>query len=207
MASRVALAVGGFVVAVALASGSARGGGGATVPTVRCPVEAGMDGMTFPHWPARQRATVPASLAGEVAVYVGGLQRVVAPRSWRCKVQEAVDGSDVINVEPRRGAARLSVSSWTIPACVGCMFSAVCAYFPREAKAVSVGLPCESKATGQRLKRLSRTLVDVRSTDGSSFALVYFEPRGDNPRAAGVTCVHARRICSAVLADWRAARG
>src|SRR3954447_10516784 len=127
MGARLAVAIVCGALALAAVSGIAHAGGSPTVPTVRCPVEAGMDGLKFPHWPGRQQAVVPASLAGEVAVYVGGLQRVVAPRSWRCKVQEAVDGSDVINVEPRRGAARLSVSSWTIPACVGCMFDAVCA--------------------------------------------------------------------------------
>ena len=156
-------------------------------------MQAGIDGLTFPHWPARQRVAVPASLAGELAVYVGGLQRVVAPRGWRCNVQEAVDGSDVITVEPRGTASQLSISSWSIPACVGCMFDAVCAYFPREATAVSVGLPCECERAGRRKTRLSRTLVrDPQREHGSSLGLVFFEPRGTYQRAAGMSCI-ARR--------------
>lgn len=114
-----------------MAASGASGGAATTLPTVRCPVEVGIDGLKFPHWPARQSAAVPASLAGTLAVYVGGLQRVVAPRGWRCNVQEAVNGSDVINVTPRGKDSKLSVSSWSIPACGGCMFDGVCAYFPR----------------------------------------------------------------------------
>jgi hypothetical protein len=161
-----------------------------------------MDGLEFPKWPNRQSVSVPAVLAPRLAVYVGGLQRVVAPRGWRCNVQEAVDGSDVIVVAPR-GSSQAEVRSWSIPACAGCMFDAVCAYFPREAKAVSVGLPCESRSTGVRLTRLSRTVAEVRSSRDSTVALVFFEPRGAYQRAAGVTCSGAPRVCEAVLADWR----
>ena len=89
-------------------------------------------------------------------------------------------------VEPRGKGSTPTVRSWSIPACVGCMFDAVCAYFPREAKAVSVGLPCESRTTGLRTTRLSRTLVRVAHRRGSTVALVFFEPRGANVRAAGV---------------------
>jgi hypothetical protein len=146
---------------------------------------------------------VPASLAPQLAVYVGGLQRVIAPRGWRCSVQEAVNGSDVMVVEPRGKGSVAEVRSWSIPACVGCMFDAVCAYFTHEARAVSVGLPCESRATGVRTKRLSRTLVEVRTVGGSTIALVFFEPRGDYQRAAGVTCSGEARVCEALLAEWR----
>jgi hypothetical protein len=162
-----------------------------------------MDGLKFPKWPNRQSVAVPAALAPRLAVYVGGMQRVVAPRGWRCNVQEAVDGSDVIVVAPRGKSSRGEVRSWSIPACVGCMFDAVCAYFPREARAVSVGLPCESRATGLRLTRLARTLAGVRSLRDSTIALVFFEPRGAYPRAAGVTCSGEAPVCEAVLADWR----
>ena len=133
----------------AVASASTAAGRTATLPTVKCPVVAGIDGQKYPRYPARQRLAVPAALAGELAAYVGGMQRVIAPRGWRCKVQEAVDGSDVITVEPRGAGSHSSISSWSIPACVGCMFDAVCAYFPREAKAVSVGLPCEVDDVGR----------------------------------------------------------
>ena len=190
-----------LVVALGVAAGADASPRAAILPTVRCPVRVGIDGLKFPQWPARQSADVPASLAARLAAYVGGLQRVVAPRGWRCNVQEAVDGSDVISVDPRKGSG--SVSSWSIPACVGCMFDAVCAYFPREAKAVSVGLPCGGRPAGRRVTRLSRTLVKVRAADGSSRGLVYFEPRGKYMLAAGVTCAGEVAICEAVLADWR----
>jgi hypothetical protein len=162
-----------------------------------------MDGLKFPTWPNRQSVDVPASLAPRLAVYVGGLQRAIAPRGWTCGVQEAVDGSDVMVVEPRRKGSTAEVRSWSIPACVGCMFDAVCAYFPREAKAVSVGLPCESRTTGLRTTRVSRTLVKVRTVDGSTVALVFFEPRGANVRAAGVSCSGEPGVCAAVLGEWQ----
>jgi hypothetical protein len=185
--------------ALLLGAGEARA---AVLPTVRCPVTAGMDGLTFPKWPNRQTVAVPSALAPRLAVYVGGMQRVVAPRGWRCTVQEAVDGSDVMVVTPRVRSSR-EVRSWSIPACVGCMFDAVCAYVPREAKAVSVGLPCGSRTGGLRVKRLSRTLVEARSARDATVALVFFEPRGDYQRAAGVTCSGEAAICEAVLAEWR----
>jgi len=121
-------------------------------------------------------------------------------------VQEAVNGSDVIVVAPRAKGSRSEVRAWSIPACVGCMFDAVCAYFRREAKAVSVGLPCESRTTGLRVTRLSRKLVQARTVGGSTVALVFFEPRGSFQRAAGVTCSGEARVCQAVLAEWRRAK-
>ena len=62
----------GIGLALWLAAGDARA---ATLPTVRCHVETGMDGLKFPTWPNRQAVDVPASLAPRLAVYVGGLQR------------------------------------------------------------------------------------------------------------------------------------
>ena len=165
------------LVVPAVASASTAASRTATLPTVKCPVVAGIDGQKYPRYPARQRLAVPAALAGELAAYVGGMQRVIAPRGWRCKVQEAVDGSDVITVEPRGAGSHSSISSWSIPACVGCMFDSVCAYFPHEAKAVSVGLPCEVTTSGERTTRLSRTLVRTQAKTGSSYGLVLFEPR------------------------------
>ena len=193
-------ALAGIAVALASAAGVARA---ATLPTVRCHVETGLDGLKFPTWPNRQPVDVPASLAPRLAVYVGGLQRAIAPRGWKCSVQEAVDGSDVMVVEPRGKGSTAGVRSWSIPACAGCMFDAVCAYFPREAKAVSVGLPCESSTTGLRTTRLSRTLVQVRTVVGSTVALVFFESRGANVRAAGTSCSGEARVCEAVLAEWQ----
>ena len=83
------------------------------------------------------------------------LQRAIAPRGSKCSVQEAVDGSDMMLVEPRGKDSTAEVRSWSIPACVGCMFDAVCAYFPREATAVSVGLPASRArpACGRRGSR------------------------------------------------------
>ena len=190
----------GIGLALWLAAGGARA---ATLPTVRCHVETALDGLKFPAWPNRQSVDVPASLAPRLAVYVGGLQRAIAPRGWKCGVQEAVDGSDVMVVEPRGKGSAAEVRSWSIPACVGCMFDAVCAFFPREAKAVSVGLPCESRTAGLRTTRLSRTLVKLRTVGGATVALVFFEPRGANLRAAGVSCTGEVGVCSAVLGEWR----
>lgn len=178
---------------------------GATVlPTVRCAVTAGIDGQRYPSWPARQGTNVPASMADALAAYVGGLQRVVAPRGWTCGVLEAVNGSNVITVAKRGKGSVPTIKSWSEPACVGCMFDAVCRYFPREAAPLNVGLPCSRATPGDRVTRLARTLVRVDDRSGSTFSLVFFEPRGALQRAAGVTCFHARRICEAVLADWRA---
>jgi hypothetical protein len=60
----------------------------------------------------------------------------------------------------------------------GLHVDAVCAYFPHEAPGVSVGLACESGSRGLRTKRLSRTLVELRSARGAPLGLVFFEPRG-----------------------------
>jgi hypothetical protein len=69
---------------------------------------------------------------------------------------------------------------------------------------VSVGLRCESSSRGLRTKRLSRTLVELRSARGAPLGLVFFEPRGTYQRAAGMSCSTEAAICEAVLADWRA---
>lgn len=71
---------------------------------------------------------------------------------------------------------------------------------------MSVGLPCESSARGLRTKRLSRTLVEIRSARSAPLGLVYFEPRSAYQRAAGMSCSGETAVCEAVLADWRAGK-
>jgi hypothetical protein len=189
------------LAALAAVAGAPPDARAAILPTVRCAVSAGIGGQRYPAWPTRQQTVVPASLAATLAVYVGGFQRVVAPRGWRCGVLEAANGGNVITVsKPGAGPA---IKSWSEPACAGCIYDAVCRYFPREAAPLSVGLPCSAAVPGERVTRLSRTLVRVRSSRGAAVGLVFFESREERQRAAGVSCLQ-ERICNAVLADWRA---
>jgi hypothetical protein len=196
------------VVLAALAATHARPGARAAtdaapplLPTVRCPLRAAFPAQRTPKVADRERAAVPAALAPRLAIYVGGPERVVAPRGWRCTALAAVNGGTIIVVEPREATRGRGVRSWREPACVGCIYDAVCALFPREAAPLSVGLPCGSPVRGRVVTRLSASLARYRDPDGES-GLVFLDANA--PEAAGVSCrAPFAGVCAAVLADWR----
>src|SRR5262249_42173064 len=94
-----------------------------------------------------------------------------------------------------------TIRAWTIPACVGCIYDAVCRYFPKESAAIGAGFKCQPGYPGERVTRLSRTLVSVGGQLGQT-RLILFEPHGAH-HAAGVSCLGLKSICKAALKDWR----
>ena len=171
------------------------------LPTIRCPLDTALDTVRTPKVAAREPATVPATLAPSLAVYVGGPERVVAPRGWRCSALAAVNGGTLLIVEPRGADRGEGIRSWRERACVGCIHSATCLFFAKEARALSVGIPCARRPAGLRVTRLAATLARYRYGDGET-GLVLLD--AETPEAAGVTCrASGAGVCSAVLADWR----
>lgn len=170
------------------------------LPTVKCPVQKGLDSLRFPPVPSRVRAAVPTALAARLAVYAGGPERVVAPRGWRCGAIAAVNGGSAIVVASREKSSSATISAWTEPACVGCIFDRVCAFFPKESRPLSVGIACGRLPPSLARVRLSPSLV--RWSDRGELGLVLL--RAEEPFAAGVSCSGTQAGCEAVLAEWRA---
>lgn len=205
MPTRRHVAIAGLLLAVLIAAVGPQGAPAARaeplLPTVRCPLETALDTVRTPKVAAREPATVPARLAPSLAIYVGGPERVVAPRGWRCRALAAVNGGTLLIVEPRGADRGEGIRSWRERACVGCIYSATCAFFAKEAKPLSVGLPCGGLPAGLRVTRLGSDLARYRDADGET-GLVFLD--AEAPEAAGVTCrTSGAGVCSAVLADWR----
>ena len=182
------------------------GGQSVRLLTVRCPVSVGVSGLQFPRWGARAHAKVPASMASRLSVYVGGFQRVVAPRGRRCRAAEGANGNSVLKVGGLGQGDDPHVESWKYPTCVGCIFDAVCLYFPRQAATLNQGMACHTSppgCVGTKIIRLSPRLVRV-SGCLTLVRLIFFDVR--KPLAAGVSCLDSAAICAAVLADWRTNR-
>ena len=174
----------------------------ALLPTVRCSVTAGIDGLKYPKWPKEQRVRVPHELAGTLSVYVGGFERVVAPSGWRCHAIAAANGGTLLSAAPAGTDPVEGVKVWTEPACVGCIYDETCGYFGKRAAPLSVGLPCPGVPDARHLTRVSSTLVRYRDDDGE-VGMVSLHVA--DPRAAGVSClVSAKGTCAVVLADWLA---
>jgi hypothetical protein len=109
-----------------------------------------------------------------------------APPKWECTASIGADGTEEVGAGPigsvtikgagafpelrRRGPA---VRATLIPACEGCIATAVCSFFPHSsiAKVYESWQPCKSRSKGELRFRLSRSayvFVDPPGVRGSS---------------------------------------
>lgn len=172
------------------------------LPTTRCPVDVAIEGTKLPRYGPKERARVPRSLAAALDVRYGGFDRFVAPRTWRCSGLVAVSGGSVLLASPRGANPTEGIRAWREPACVGCIFTATCAYFPKESRALTVGFDCSRLPKSRHVTRVSKTVARYRDDDGEVGLVLLL---ADDPFAAGISCLAKRQaVCQAVLADWRA---
>jgi hypothetical protein len=78
---------------------------------------------------------LPTGLAGKVTLYSDkgrSIRPVIGPAGWGCSVLVAADGSQVVSVFPPGQSAQgpMLVEASSVPACVGCMYDAVCPLIP-----------------------------------------------------------------------------
>jgi serine/threonine-protein kinase len=117
----------------------------ALLPVMACPSTYGAGGVPPAAYPSAERMALPAGLAGKVALYSDqgrSARPALGPAGWGCSVQVAADGSLVVSVFPPGESATgpMLVEAYRVPACVGCMYDAVCPLIPYAGKIFGSGL-------------------------------------------------------------------
>lgn len=136
----------------------------AHVPVIVCPTSVGASG---PPAPVASSATVPAS-AAHLFVYstTNAYLQVLGPRGLACRAAIGADGNATITVfhpYSNGGIAKGGVSAVADPACVSCLLTLACPFFPAAMAALhkdyGTVLRCPSQPLGQVVRRLSAEAV------------------------------------------------
>ncbi len=152
--------------------------------TERCPTQGVGGGYVRP--PATVAVRMPASYTSLVAYAATNGTLLPAPARWECTAGLGSDGSAELGAGPI-GSVRVQetggfselrphgsgVRATLIPACAGCIASAICSFFPRAAivKAYEPYEPCEGKPEGEVRFRVSPSafvFLDPPRVHGSS---------------------------------------
>jgi hypothetical protein len=153
--------------------------------TVRCPTQAVFGGHVQP--PAMVSVAAFAGSDPRLVAYASsGGSLLPAPAGWECVAAVGADGNQSIAVGPpgsvsvpkRGGLAEIrgrgpAVRASFIPACEGCVATAICSFFPRStiARTYESPQPCAAEPDGEKRFRLSRStfaFVDPPRVSGSS---------------------------------------
>jgi hypothetical protein len=133
------------------------------------------------NFPATKAVDIAAADRDDLAAYTDdqGELYLLAPRGWTCQASIGADGNDYIEAYPQ-GEVPDPVHSWPktaqavtadfLPACLGCVLSQACTYFPiaeqQLVKAYGRSLSCPQARVGQLTDRLSSTVVAYEDPSG-----------------------------------------
>jgi hypothetical protein len=141
------------------------------VPVIVCPTGVGVNA---PPAPVPGSTSVPISDA-HLVVYssVSGAIQLLGPKGSSCQAGIGADGNSSIFVVPAWGDTQTLTDggSWAAiyPACVGCMWSVACPFFPALAKTeVSLYGKCPAQPLGQVVRRLRADAVGFYDPPGES---------------------------------------
>lgn len=156
-----------------------------TLRTERCPTLAVGGGYVRP--PSKIRVRMPPGSVSPLVVYVATNGALLpAPAKWECTASIGADGSEEIDAGPigsvtTKGAGAYpeirgqgpAVKATLIPACEGCIATAICSFFPHSGvvKVYESVLSCEGRPKGELRFRLSHStymFVDPPGVDDSS---------------------------------------
>jgi hypothetical protein len=142
-----------------------------TLKTGRCPTQAVGGGYVRP--PQKIRIQVPARSTSNLAVYVATNGTLLpAPVKWECTASIGADGTEEIDAGPIGSVTTKGVGAFPelrghgpavratlVPACEGCIATAICSFFPHSpvVEVYESEQPCESRPRGELRFRLSRS--------------------------------------------------
>ncbi len=144
----------------------------ATIPLVTCSTEHGIDETPSPlptdvPSPAEAKAGAPLAYFADQ----NGFLRVLAPAGWQCSALDAADGNTGVEVWPSGGSdpttgGHVGIVANRTPACVGCMYEAVCALISVPDLAVGQG-PCPTREpAGEVLHKYATDVIGIRDPAG-----------------------------------------
>lgn len=203
------------------------------VPLVEC--STGHAGQVNPKsLPAAKTVNIPAADQLQLSAYTDdqGELYLLAPRGWTCWASMGADGNDYIDAYPQ-GEVGTATRSWPktaqavtadfLPACLGCVLSQACTYFPvaEQQLVQQYGsiMSCPKPPIGELTDRLTSTVVayedppgikGTQSPSGGNYAangVVTYKPQQDH-RDYGSTvenCVlptQVHALCTAALNDF-----
>ncbi|HWI95266.1 MAG TPA: hypothetical protein VNS60_04275 [Solirubrobacterales bacterium] len=156
-----------------------------TLKAERCPTQAVGGGYVRP--PSKVRVRVPAPSISHLVVFAATNGILLpAPAKWECTASIGADGSEEIGAGPigsvtTKGTGAFpqlrrygpAVKATLIPACEGCIATAICSFFPHAAvtKVYESEQLCKGRPKGELRFRLSHStymFVDPPDVDSSS---------------------------------------
>jgi hypothetical protein len=188
----------------------------ADVPVVACSTNYGSGERQKPT-KATERLRLPASAASRLAVFATNVDRVLAPREWRCTAEVGANGTARLTVSPESGD-RFSILADDAAATYGDILDLACSLFEKAAKLQKqdLGVTCLKRDPAAIVRRVGATVAwfedppGVAGTgaqsggDDAAMGAVYYIG-GQEPTATKVTCVLSREdrgLCTAVIDDW-----
>ncbi len=148
-----------------------------TLPLRICPTSYGVDGVKPAKLPARIRALAPRGDATTLSVFSDGLGlvRLIAPVTWDCRATVGADGSSSVTIVAPDTVARVGalarasriqeITGYQSGGCVGCAIAQACSLFAN-ARARAQGFECRVKVHGERVRRISGSVVDFVDPPG-----------------------------------------
>jgi hypothetical protein len=157
-----------------------------SLKTERCPTQAGVGGA-YVRPPSRVQVRLPRGSTTNLVAYAASNGTLLpAPANWECTASIGVDGTEEVGAGPigsvtakKAGAfpelhrSGRAVRVTLIPACQGCIASAICSFFPRAAVAKIYERlePCADRPEGELRSQVSHSayaFVDPAGVRGSS---------------------------------------
>jgi hypothetical protein len=208
----------------------------AVVPVVICPTSVGVPTSPVPV-PATAKVSAPAAHLTMYSTVSADLD-VLAPPGFFCEAIIGADGSARITAWSPKSASETiatgGVAALVYPACVGCMLSFACPFFPGAEKSLrrSGGPACATRPPGQVARRLNAYTIAISDPPGERvpaseadgllpsgapyptygvIAYGTYPYEGHRPDVAfGAACVlpaSEHQVCTTVLNEFLASEG
>lgn len=186
------------------------------VPVIACATTYGGGELQQPTEPFERRS-LPAAAAGRLAVFATNVNRVMAPREWRCVGEVGVNGSAGLTVSPGVNGDVGAIILEDADGSYGYALDLACPLFPEAARLNKSDFD-QSCPTPPEAEVMERVGTIARFMDGSGVAGTGTQSGGAYPAtgairfigaqgvsAAKITCLlpfEDQDLCAVIVDDW-----
>ena len=190
----------------------------AEIPVIPCATTYGGDEVQQPTEPTTS-ATVPASLADQLAIFATNEERVMAPRAWRCVAGVGANGTALLTLDSGLAEDKASITVEDAAVSYGYVLDLACPLFPEAAQLnKDQGMTCGTPPKSEEVSRIGETVARFEDPPGiagtgtksggpyPAVGAVWFTG-GQEIGGAKITCVLPVQggmadVCVTVVDEW-----